>query len=158
MKNIVRPLAVLLLALLALSACARPGELSVQEAWARPADAGGNSAVYFKLVNASDTPDSLTGARTGAASTAELHETTASTEMDMGEGEGMDMGDGEVMGMTPRESVAVPAGEEVDFEPGGLHVMLIGLQQDLSPGDTIEVTLVFEEAGEKSVQVEVRQP
>jgi copper(I)-binding protein len=158
MKRISGFLFIFMLAALALSACARPGKLSIQDAWARPADAGGTSAVYFTLVNASDVPDLLTAARTDAAFAAELHETKPSVVDDASGDGGMDMGEGEVMQMVPRDSIAVPAGEQVEFAPGGLHVMLIDLQQDLTPGEIIDVTLVFEEAGEVPVQVEVRQP
>jgi copper(I)-binding protein len=40
----------------------------------------------------------------------------------------------EVASMHPQEAVEIPAGWQVTFEPGGLHVMLIDLQ-DVVPGD-----------------------
>jgi copper(I)-binding protein len=42
------------------------------------------------------------------------------------------------------------------LEPGGLHIMLIGLKQKLAPGDSIPLTLVFEHAGEVTVEIPVR--
>lgn len=51
-----------------------------------------------------------------------------------------------------------PAGGAVAFKPGGLHVMLMDLERDLKPGDTFSLTLKFEKAGARSVQVTVRQP
>ncbi len=50
--------------------------------------------------------------------------------------------------MRPVEAVEVPAGATVALEPGGLHVMVMGLTDELAPGDTFAVTLHFENAGE----------
>jgi len=46
-------------------------------------------------------------------------------------------------------------GGRLTFEPGGLHVMLMGLTQDLVEGDTIQVTLIFEISGEFEFDVPV---
>jgi copper(I)-binding protein len=54
--------------------------------------------------------------------------------------------------------VVFPAGEETIFQPGGLHVMLIGLHQYLNVGDSFTVTLVMEKAGEISLNVVVKEP
>jgi copper(I)-binding protein len=67
------------------------------------------------------------------------------------------MGADETMSMHPQESVLVPGRGQVIFEPGGLHVMLVGLQQDLVEGDEIDLTLRFQEAGEITLQVAVEQ-
>ena len=40
--------------------------------------------------------------------------------------------------------------------PGGLHIMLIGLKQKLAPGDSVPLTLVFEHAGEITIEAPVR--
>jgi copper(I)-binding protein len=50
-----------------------------------------------------------------------------------------------VMQMSPASSLPLEPGTEVVFEPGGLHVMFIGLKQDLKVGDMVEVTLQFKE-------------
>ena len=60
--------------------------------------------------------------------------------------EGSDMGampEGQVMTMVKQENVPVPGGDKVAFEPGGLHIMLIGLTCDIKAGDpvTAELTL-----------------
>ncbi|MCP3856572.1 MAG: copper chaperone PCu(A)C [Actinomycetia bacterium] len=83
-----------------------------------------------------------------------------------GEGEGdMDMdaeGDGEMdMGgaMTMQEVASIPvaAGETVAFQPGGLHVMMLGLVEPLEVGDEFDITLTFANAGDVVVTVEVRE-
>ncbi len=76
--------------------------------------------------------------------------------------EGMDSEGGEMpeamMGMRQLEDgLELPAGEEVSLEPGGYHVMLLELEQPIAEGDTIEVTLTFENAGEVKVEAEARE-
>jgi hypothetical protein len=55
------------------------------------------------------------------------------------------------MRMRPVDAVEVPAGGEAVLEPGGLHVMLIGLKAPLEEGDSFALRLVFEDAGEVEV-------
>jgi periplasmic copper chaperone A len=73
------------------------------------------------------------------------------TETTMPGGTGM-------MTMQEVERIDIPAGATVRLEPGGFHIMLLDVQQTLEPGDTVEVTLVFESAGEVVVTAEVREP
>jgi copper(I)-binding protein len=70
---------------------------------------------------------------------------------------GGEMGGG-MMTMQPVESIEVPADGSVALEPGGYHVMLLDVKKELVPGDTIEVTLTFERAGEVTVTADVREP
>jgi copper(I)-binding protein len=60
--------------------------------------------------------------------------------------------DGEVMRMSEIEGgIALPAGETVILAPGGLHIMLMNLPQGLSAGESYDVALKFETAGEVTV-------
>ncbi len=62
-----------------------------------------------------------------------------------------------MMGMRELEDgLELPAGEEVSLEPGGYHVMLLELKEPIAEGDTISVTLKFENAGEVEVEAEAR--
>ena len=87
----------------------------------------------------------LTGAETAAAGVTELHF--------------MRMEDG-VMRMRSLPSVELPAGETVQFKPGGLHVMLFELKQPLKAGEELDLVLIVEDgAGHRSrvgVQAQVR--
>ena len=56
----------------------------------------------------------------------------------------------------PISRIELPAGEDAVLEPGGLHVMLIGLNDPLRAGERFELTLVFDDASEKTVEVDVR--
>ncbi|MFZ5909421.1 MAG: copper chaperone PCu(A)C [Chloroflexota bacterium] len=125
--------------LLAACSAAGSGEFQVRDAWARPGLAGGNSAVFFVIVNPGGA-DSLLSVSSEVAEAVELHMTM--------------MQDGN-MQMAHQMNVPVPTGETV-FKPGGLHVMLIGLKDDLKAGDTFTVALAFEKAGEQTLTVTVK--
>ncbi len=133
----------LLLAGLAACTAEPASELNIQDPWARPAVMGGNAAVYFTLVNKGNVSDALVGASSDAAETAGLHETRM---------------EGDIISMAPMSRIEVPAGGRTELKPGGLHVMLVELKQDISPGDTVSVTLRFENSDEITVEAEVRQP
>ncbi len=102
-----------------------------------------NGAVYMKLTNNGPSDDALIAAKTEVAKTVELHETT--------------MGEGDMMQMRPVINIPIPAGGSVTLQPGGLHVMLIGLQKKLAPGDKISLTLTFEKAPPLTVEAEVKE-
>lgn len=131
--------------LLTFSACSNaPAQpLVVTDDWARPAPAGQNSAIYFQINNPTSSVDSLLSASTTVAQATELHK----SQMDSSG----------VMSMHPQEAVEIPARETVEFKPGGLHVMLINLNQELAPGDTLLLTLKFKEAGEITLEVPVEE-
>jgi copper(I)-binding protein len=160
---------VVMLALL--SACGAPsaatGGITVQESWVRAVTAGDQpaegehgdhgeqatataddatsgvvSAAYMTIVN-SGAADQLLSVSTEVAEAVELHNLIV--ENNVGR-------------MRPVQNVEVPANGQVAFEPGGYHVMLIGVKQTLAPGDTVPLTLTFQKAGQIEVQAEVRAP
>jgi len=143
MKNM-RLIFVFLLAILTIYACgSSSGELTIQDAWARSARTGENGAAYFVIENGTAADDILLSVSSEIASATEVH-------MSMGDANG-------VMSMQMQESVSVPARDLVEFKPGGLHVMLIGLNRDLKVDDTFILNLQFEKAGEVSLTVEVKE-
>ena len=95
-------------------------------------------AVYFVLTNPGTAADKLIGVQTPRAEKAELH---------------THVHKGEVMSMEQIESVELAAGAEVTFEPGGNHVMLFKLNEPLVAGQHFPITLIFEKAGEVTVDV-----
>ncbi len=118
------------------------GKIETHQAWARAAMKGENSAVYFVLHNHSSQPDDLIGAACDCAQVVELHQTVM---------------EGNVMKMQPVASIPLAAGEEVTFQPGGLHVMLINLTRDLKENEHIDLVLKFKRSGELRVKVPVKQ-
>ncbi len=149
---------------------AKAAQPTVSDAWAGPATAGGNGAIYMTITGDGDA-DALVGAAVPAdiAATVELHETTTADDTDtttttmagsddttttaMG---GDPMG-GEMMTMRPVDKIDIPADGDATLEPGGYHIMLLDLQKDLVVGDKIPVTLTFEHAGEIQTTAEVRE-
>ena len=118
------------------------GDITVQQPWAR-ASAGHAQAgaAFMTVANAGDTDDRLVAAEAGIAELVELH-----THI---------MDDGVMRMRRVEGGIDVPAGGTVALQPGGLHVMLIGLNQTLREGERFPVTLTFEEAGTVTVDVAV---
>ena len=116
-------------------------------------------AAYLTITSAVD--DRLVGAAVdpSVAGTVEIHETVmAEGEMADGHMSDGEMGDmGGEMTMRPVDGIDLPAGEAVALEPGGLHIMLLDLAAPFEIGQTYELTLTFEQAGEQTVTVEVRE-
>jgi protein SCO1/2 len=69
----------------------------------------------------------------------------------------MAMQDG-VMRMRQVPALALPAGKTVELRPGGYHVMLLDLKQQVKEGDTVPLTLVFEGQDGKRETLEVKAP
>lgn len=90
--------------------------------------------------------DALIGARSAACGTVELHESY--------------MNDEGAMAMQPvaGNRIDVPAGGSAVLEPGGLHVMCIEKLEDFTEGAELAVTLQFRNAGDISLDVEIREP
>ena len=124
-------------------AAAGGGALEVEDAWARASIGGASvSAVYLTLTNHGDAADRLLGVEVDRASDAMLHRSVVE--------EG-------IARMRHVPAVEVPPGETVRLEPGGLHVMLMGVSPRLDAGERLPVTLVFERAGAIAVSVPVRR-
>lgn len=152
----------LFVVILLLSACTNTASTSgilVKEPWARAASAmmeagesgemtegsmmSANGAAFMILENTGDAPDKLVSVTSDVAQTVEIHK----TEMQEG-----------IMRMAPVDFIEVPAKGNAELKPGGFHIMLIGLKKDLVPGEQIELTLNFEQAGHITVKAEVRAP
>jgi copper(I)-binding protein len=123
-----------------LAAAQQAAPVSVTAPWTRAAGAGGNGAGFMAIRNTGSTPDRLLEARAAIARTVELH---------------THIRDGDVMRMRPVQAIDLPPGQTVTLQPGGLHVMLIGLNAPLRQGEEIPVTLVFERAGTVQVALKV---
>ena len=141
-KRVVPILLTLLLLVACQSSKITTGVLEIKDAWARPAPTGDNGAVYLVIENGTAQDEVLLSASSEVASAVELH----MSEMDS-----------DHMSMNHKDEIALPAGEATKFAPGGLHVMLVGLTQELKVGDTFDVTLDFQNAGEKAVTVTVME-
>ncbi|MFP5383477.1 MAG: copper chaperone PCu(A)C [Gammaproteobacteria bacterium] len=134
---------ILLLSLAMFATVAQAGSpLLLRDAWIRamPPTAK-TSAAYLVIENQGEQEDALVGAQVDGAEVTELHEMAH---------------EGHAMTMRQRSEIVVPAGGVVELKPGGLHLMLIGLQRPLVMGETRKALLQFRQAGEISVELDVR--
>lgn len=111
------------------------GDITVSGAFIRATPPGAKTAGgYMTISNAGTAADRLVGVAGKTAKAIEVH--------------AMKM-EGDVMKMSALpDGTEIPAGGTVNLEPGGLHVMFMGLTQPLRENACVEVTLQFETAGE----------
>jgi copper(I)-binding protein len=112
-----------------LSACGAEKGMEAHSAWMRPTAQGENGAVYFVLHNHSSSADELVGASSDAAQAVEIHESITT--------------EGDIVQMTKLASLPLDPFAEIEFEPGGLHIMLVGLKEDYEVDDHLEIVLHF---------------
>jgi hypothetical protein len=117
----------------------RAGAISIDHPVLRVSSpAAKTGAGYLVVANTGRTADRLLSVTTAAATRSDLHGTTSS---------------GGVMQMRAQGAgVPVPAGATVTFQPGGLHVMFIGIKQPLPAGTMVDAVLRFEKAGSVAVK------
>ncbi|MAU41360.1 MAG: hypothetical protein CMF31_07035 [Kordiimonas sp.] len=117
----------------------------LSEGWAkRPALAGRPGVAYVTITNTlpQAVDDVLRSVTSPKVKKIELH----THSMDKG-----------VMRMRRVESVAVPAGGQVEFRPGGLHLMLFGLHDlDTDTGEQLPLVFNFDKAGPVSLTIPVQ--
>lgn len=121
------------------------GQIKIEQPWARPSlGQAPNSAAYARFTNTGETSDRLIAASVSSdvARAVELH---------------THINDNGVMRMRKVEGgIEIGAGETVTFEPGGLHIMLIGLQRKVVIDERLPMTLTFEAAGEVVIEAAVQ--
>ncbi|HAJ04971.1 MAG TPA: hypothetical protein DCL76_00245 [Chloroflexi bacterium] len=115
--------------------------LEISGAWARPGFEGGNSAVYMKITNSDVESEYLISANSSRCRLVEIHEIII---------------DGDIMRMSPvGANMLIPAGDEIVFEPGGYHLMMIDLESDMIFGDKFDLELKFRNSEDVIVSVSV---
>jgi copper(I)-binding protein len=115
-------------------------QTTVKEPWIRGTVAQQKATGMFAQIT-SPAGGKLVAASSPVAGVVEIHEMVM---------------DGNVMKMRAIPGLALPAGKTVELKPGGYHVMLMDLKQQLKPGESVPVTLVVEGAGGKRESVEVK--
>jgi copper(I)-binding protein len=120
-------------------ASAQTGLLRVENAWARATPGRSETGVAYVTIQ-SPTADRLVTMSTPVAKKAELH------TMEMS---------GMIMKMRPIGGIDIPAGQPVTLSPGGMHIMLIGLKEPLKAGQSFPLTLSFEKAGKRTVNIAI---
>ncbi|WP_414833815.1 copper chaperone PCu(A)C [Afifella sp. YEN Y35] len=117
------------------------GDLTISHAWTRATPPGAPSAGgYLTISNEGSQPDRLVSVSAPFAKESLVH--------------AMSMQDGVMKMREMTEGLEIQPGESVTLEPGGNHVMFMGLETALTAGNSVPVTLTFARAG----QVEISLP
>lgn len=124
-------------------AFAQGPSVELRQAWVRlPPNGTSMAAGYVDVVNGGKQADRLVGAACACAARVTIHEmSTTGGVMRMREAAG---------GLTVQ-----PAGE-LRLQPGGDHLMLMGLKAPLKAGERLPLTLEFARSGKMTVEAEVR--
>lgn len=102
-------------------------------------------AAFMTLHNTGSENDVLLGIKSDIAKITEIHQNMIDP-------------DDQTMMMRKVPSIEIASGDSVILEPTGYHVMFIQLKEPLTIDLTIPVTLLFEKAGEKKVDIQVVPP
>jgi periplasmic copper chaperone A len=116
------------------------GDLTVADAYIRQPASPDVAAVYLTVRNDGNTPDQLSSAYCGAATTTSVHADSAA------------MQPGDEAKNTP---LAVPGNSTVSLTPAKGHIMLDNLTGTLKAGDTVSLLLRFDKAGPVLIDVPV---
>ena len=117
--------------------------ITIKDPYARVSTMMSKSGAAFMVIeNTGDEADQLVDARSDVSKVVELHTHKENAQ-------------GVMQMMHVPEGFAIPAGGEHALARGGDHVMFMGLNQTLAHGDVVNVTLVFEKAGEVQVEIPV---
>ena len=123
--------------LMVLAACsdsADAGEMTIDDAWVKASDEHMTSA--FGIITHPDDDEAVIVSVSSPSSEAvELHETV------MGE-------DGEMSMQEISGGFTIEAGGELILEPGGNHLMLMGLHEPILAGETVTFTATFDNGDE----------
>lgn len=132
-------------AALGFAAVAQAGGIEISDAYARSATpTSPTGAAYFEMRNTGGQTDRLVAVQSGIAARVELH----SHQQDA---------NGMMRMVEIEEGIALTPGAAHRLERGGDHVMLMGLTGPLVDGESFDLILTFEQAGQITVSVPVDQ-
>ncbi|MDH5426142.1 MAG: copper chaperone PCu(A)C [Gammaproteobacteria bacterium] len=131
-----------LLLLVVFSANSFAANITIIEPYARAVPGSQpNSAAFMILKNNGTNDRALVNARSSVSKVVELH--THKKE-------------GGMMRMRRVKQIAIKADSEAVLKPGGLHIMFIGLKQQLNPGDNVDLELMFDDGSQQQLSVPVK--
>ncbi|WP_158260117.1 copper chaperone PCu(A)C [Zobellella endophytica] len=117
-------------------------QVTVSEGYVRATPPmGPNTAAFMQLENGGDQERILVAVSSPAAEKVELHSVQEQ--------------DG-VMQMRPVDGIPVPAGGKVSLQPGGLHIMLLGVKQPLAEEDEVTLELHWDNGDTEQLTLPVR--
>ncbi len=137
-----KTLAMIAISMLISLGSAQAADIEIEQQYARAASPIAKSgAAFMHIINNGTENDRLVAVRTDAATTPELH-----THI---------MEDGIAKMREVEGGFEVLAGDTTILQRGSLHVMLMGLTQPFIHGEAVTLTLIFERAGEITIEVPI---
>lgn len=88
--------------------------------------AGESSAIYLRIRNRGATDQVIVSAESAAAEQVAFHRTVVEND---------------IARMESIDALVIPAGETLELRPGGAHIMLSGLHEDLTPESALSLQL-----------------
>lgn len=128
------------------AAPADDGDVAVSDAWVRATvgtDDPSMTGAFMAIDNEGEEDVELVGASSPVAGKVELHE--------------MAMVDGSMVMRRIEGGIEIEAGFGQVLMPGGNHVMLMGLEDELAPGDEVDLVLEFSDGTEQELTVPVKE-
>lgn len=123
-----------------LTVLAAQAQTTATDAWVRATvPQQGATGAFMTLTSAQG--GELVGVASTVAATVQVH------EMKM---------EGNVMKMGAVGTLPLPAGQAVALKPGGYHVMLMGLKQQIKAGDSVPLTVTIKGADGKTETLQVQ--
>lgn len=118
------------------------GGLTIEGAWSKamlPGQKVGGG--FLTIANKGSADDKLISAASPVSPSVQIHEMAVVND---------------VMEMRQlTDSLVIPAGQTVEFKPGGLHLMFMDVPEPFKEGGTVPVTLTFEKAGVAEVMLPI---
>lgn len=115
-------------------------EVTIREPWVRGTVRGQKATGVFMKLTASES-STLVSVESPVAGSVQINEMTMEND---------------VMQMRPISRLDLPAGQSVELEPGGYHVMLMDLKQPLKKGEAVPIKLRFEAKDKTFKTIEVQ--
>ena len=116
-------------------------QVKIENAWMRPANQGMNAALYFDIKNLSSKDYELVDVSSGITKVVQIHETYKQ---------------GDNLGMRKVESITIKGKTTFHLSPGGFHVMVIRLKENLKLGDKKEFILTFKNHEKIKIMAQVK--
>jgi len=125
--------------LLSTSSMADP--LSFTQAWVRATPPGASTAAAYLEIHNTGSSDRLLSLHWQGSGQLEIHTVEHQDGM---------------MRMIQLDTLAVPASHTIQLQPGGKHIMFVDIGCAFVEGNTVELTLVFENAGERTISLPIK--
>jgi periplasmic copper chaperone A len=118
--------------------------IKVEGAWIRAVPpSASDTAIYFTIINSGKEKLALKGGTTPIADSVEPMITTKSGQ-----------GASQRLGMEAVDSLEIPAGGKLVLEPGGNHLMVMGLKKHPVEGEKVNISIKLE-PGNRQIQLQI---